>query len=275
MSLRVRGLWGAALLAGLGAARPAGAAGPEVWGAMHDARLSQSADRDGAEAITIYETLLEHLGADDPLRGELLMDLARVRFDIGDEAGAREALLDASADPRVGTRARAWLVQLEAWARRVRTLPLELAVRREAGPLVLGWSAAPDAALAPSNQGLVWDTVVRDGRDDTLIAAIDELAGPTRHLGLRVRASTFPAHLRVVLEDAGGGRWATPVEVILPGDSTTMELDVVDLLPTGAAEEDARPDPALVRILMLQDVTAFHSVDRGPNRLTIEALSLR
>ncbi|MCB9780820.1 MAG: hypothetical protein H6742_19785 [Alphaproteobacteria bacterium] len=267
IALQALPLWGAALLL----AGPAWAGGPEVWAALHDARLTESADRDPANAVAIYETLLHHLPTDDELEAELLLQLARARFDDGSLDGAREALEKAGSDPGVGARARAWRVQLDAWEQRVQATPAEDA----RAALVLGWSAAPDAALTADDDGLTWVTDVRDGRDDFLLAAIDAAAAPFDRLVLHLRADDFPAHLRVIAEDAHGQRWATPVTLVRPGAETKLELELADLLPAAALARDDRVDPADVRLLMLQDVTAFHGSDRGENRVRIDVLSLR
>lgn len=252
----------------------AGAGGPEVWNAMNDARLSESADRDPEAARDSYETLLTHLPQDDPLRGPLLVDQARARFDLGDSGAARDALIQAAADPRVGARARALLVQLAAWERRLVRMPVSLDFHEGTAPFVLGWSAAAEASLQAGGDGLEWTTIVRDGRDDYLLAALEPEA-PPQEVVLQVRAETFPAHLRVLLEDASGARWTAPVAVIAPGETEEIVLLVPELLPAGMLTGDERPDPARIRGLMIQDVTAFHSGDRGPSRIVVEQLTLR
>ncbi len=279
--MRARGpLRGAALLLsglvlpGLLLPAAATAAGPEVWGAMHDARLSESADRDAAAALAIFETLIDHLSEDDPLRGEMLVDLARARFDEGDLEGARRALVLATGDPRVSLRARSWRVQLEAWDRRVRSLPTNPDFSTTTGPWVLGWSAAAEAGLSPSPGGLAWRTFVRDGRDDYLLAAID-VDKPLTEVVMDVRADAFPAHLRLIVEDRSGQRWTAPVATVPPGTSLGLAFAVRDLLPAGLTASDRRIDPNSVAVVMLQDVTAFHSGDRGANVVTLETLQLR
>lgn len=261
------------LAAGLGAG-DAAAAGPEVWAALHDARLAESADRDAAAAVAVYETLLHHLPAGDTLEAELLLQLARARFDDGDVEAAREALARAGDDPALGARVRAWRVQLDAWERRVISVgPLSL--DPEESPLVLGSGAAADAGLTSLDGALAWDTNVRDGRDDYVLAAIDPTAAPVEGLRLVIGAESFPAHLRVIVEDRHGQRWATPVSVVRPGSAATMDLDMAELLPAAALAGEGEVDPAEVRVVLLQDVTAFHSGERGRNRLRIEAFVLR
>lgn len=272
MSRAWRGAALAALLA-LGAGR-ARAAGPEVWAALQDARLAEAADRDASAAIAIYETVLHHLPAEDPLRGELLLHLARARFDEGDHAGARAALVEASSDPQVGARARSWRVQVDAWERRVQRLPLEEDFEVGSGPLVLGWSAAADAALQGGPEGLTWTTVVREGRDDYVLAVVDEAAGPVRTLGLRLRALDLACHLRLIVEDDAGRRYTAPIVPLGPGEALELDVPITDLLPVQAGGPQVL-DPGRVRVVMLQDVTAFHSAERGRARIQIQALALR
>lgn len=258
----------------LGLPLAARGAGPEVWSALHDARLAESADRDPAAAIAIYETVLHHLPADDLLRGELLLQLARARFDEGDLEGSRAALIEASQDPQVGARARAWRVQVDAWERRVPRLPLVESFTRDVGPLVLGWSAAAYASLRAGGEGLAWTTVVRDNRDDYLLLALDEAAAPLRAVRVRVSSADLVAHLRLIVEDDGGLRWTTPVVAVEPGPPEELLVEVEDLLPAHTIGPE-RVDPARIRVVMLQDVTAFHSAARGPNRLVVSQLELR
>lgn len=266
----------AGLVVGLAVAAPggAGAAGPEVWAALQDARLAEAADRDAGAAIAIYETVLHHLPAEDPLRGELLLQLAQARFDEGDLPGARAALVEASADPQVGSRARAWRVQVDAWERRVQRLPLEESFPTGSGPLVLGWSAAADASLQGGAQGLIWTTVVREGRDDYVLAVVDEQAGPVRALALRLRALDMACHLRLIVEDDAGRRYTAPIVPLGPGQSLELDLPVGDLLPVQATGPQVL-EAGRVRVVMLQDVTAFHSSERGRARVQIESLALR
>lgn len=257
-------LWGA----------PGLAAGPEVWAALQDARLAEAADRDPGAAIAIYETVLNHLPAEDPLRGELLLQLARARFDEGDIPGARAALVEISGDPQVGARARAWRVQVDAWERRALRLPLQVSLTTGAGPLVLGWSASADASLQAGPDGLTWTTVVRDGRDDYVLAVLDEGAGPLRSLSLRLRALDLPAHLRVIVEDDAGRRYTAPILALGPGQAADLDLAVADLLPVQSNGPQVL-DPGRVRVVMLQDVTAFHAPERGSSRILLESLELR
>lgn len=269
MSRAALGL-GLGLLGGV----PARAAGPEVWFAQQDARLAESADRDVAAAIAIYETLLAHLPAGDPFASELLLDLARARFDEGDLEGCRSALGLAVADPQTLARARSWRTQLDAWQQRVQRLPLSWQPGSGPAPLVLGWSASPDASLLLTDHALTWRTVVRESRDDYLILALGEGNEGPHTIGIRLEAEDMTAHLRLIAEDAAGRRWATPVIRVEPGLEAELLVSLSELLPTHPAlPQELAPDQ--VKVLLLQDVTAFHSLGRGPNDLRILALDLR
>lgn len=270
----IQGLAGVLLLASGVLAGNAQAAGPEVWAALHDARLAEAADRDPGAAIAIYETVLHHLPDDDVLRGDLLLQLARARFDEGDLAGARAALVDASHDPQVSAQARAWRVQVDAFQHRIQALPLSTTFADGTAPFVLGWSAAASASLSGGPPGLVWTTVVRDNRDDYVLAALDARAAPLHILALRIESSALDAHLRVIVEDDGGRRWTAPVVALDAGAPTDLELEVLDLLPAQAAGPLVA-DPDAIRVVMLQDVTAFHTAQRGINQLTVSRFELR
>lgn len=259
------------LLMGVGAAS---AAGPEVWFALQDARLAESADRDLTAAVGIYETVLAHLPEGDPLQGELLLNLARARFDEGDIEGSREALMQASGDLGVLGRVRAWKAQLDAWQRRVEALPLVWDPSLGTGPLVLGWGSSADAGLVVEGTTLVWHTVVRDNRDDTLLLALGDQVGPVESVSMRVESLDQTAHLRLIAEDVGGRRWATPVLVVTPGLEAEIFLTPAELLPTHSSGPEVLM-PEELRVLMLQDVTAFHSSARGPNHLRLVAFELR
>ena len=105
-----------AALAWLVGSGPALASGPEIWSALYNARLIESADRDQRAASDVYEAVLEHLEAEDPLRGELLYALGRARLDAGDRAGARAALVQAASPnnpPQAREPAEALLARLE------------------------------------------------------------------------------------------------------------------------------------------------------------------
>ena len=199
---------------------------------------------------------------------------ARARFDEGELTGARTALVEASQDPQVSARARAWRVQVDAFERRIQALPLSSTFDSGTGPFVLGWSAAAAASLTGGAQGLTWTTVVRDNRDDYVLAALDAKAAPLRALALTIESAEFDAHLRIIVEDDGGRRWTAPVLALPAGQPTDLELAVPDLLPAQAGGPLVA-DPASVRVVMLQDVTAFHSGQRGTNRLLVSNFELR
>ena len=92
----------AALLALSG---PALASGPAVWAALYNGRLIDAADRDHGAAIAVYETLLEDLGPEDPLRGQLLLSLGRAQRDAGRHEEAWWSLLAAAGQGQPAVRA--------------------------------------------------------------------------------------------------------------------------------------------------------------------------
>lgn len=264
---------GVVLALGL-AGSSARAAGPEVWFALHDARLAESADRDLTAAVGIYETLLTHLPPGDPLQGELLLNLARARFDEGDLDGSRAALVQASGDMVVVGRSRAWRAQLDAWQRRVESLPLVWRPEMGTDPVVLGWSASVDATLVVDGDALLWRTVVREKRDDTLLLALADELQALRSIGMRVESEDTTAHLRLIVEDSGGRRWATPIIPLSPGSEVDLLISPAELLPTHSGGPD-QVQADQIRVIMLQDVTAFHSPARGANHLRISSFELR
>jgi hypothetical protein len=259
----------------------ASAGGPEVWASQYDGRLSQAMDRDPKAAISIYETLLGGMPEEDPLRGEVLYWLGRSRWSAGDAAGAMETLTTASTYPRSRALAHALLGRLVALDTAVDSLPFAQDFRKGTVPLVRGWGRGKSTDLraidgpGPGGKVAAWRLSVREGEDDFLTFAMDTDARPIQRLRMSMMARTFPLHIRFVVEERSGERWTAPIQVVPTDTWTEVDLAIRRLVPAVAPAAGKHPSGRNLRWVVLRDVTAIHTEDRGENELLIDNLVLR
>lgn len=260
---------------------PAAATGPEAWASLYDGRLSQSMDRDTGAAIAIYETLLSGMPEGDPLRGDVLYWLGRARLASGDAAGAMETLGSAKSVWSSRSRARALLGRLLAQKQAVRVVPYLQDFRRGTQPWVRGWHRGRDADLiaeegpGPGGRVVSWRTEVRDGEDDFLTFAVGTDGAPVSRIHLALRATEFPAVVRLVLEDVEGGRWEAPLVHVPTGAWTAVDLPLQRFVDPARPGSRQRISGDRLRWVTLYEVTAEYAEDRGENHLLIDDLGLR
>ena len=259
----------------------ASAAGPEVWASMHDARLTEALDRDPAAAVAVYEAVLTHLPEGDALRANALLWLGSARYDAGDVAGARDALAKAADDATQRLSARMLRAYVDAEQRQVVKLPLNTGFDGDVAPFARGWLRGSPDDLAVTDVGgdddasLIWNTEVRDGESDFIFARLTTSTGAMVEARLRLRAREFPMHLRVLLEDDTGERWTAPVMIVGTTEWSDVAVRIGDFAPASAPAANRRADPSAVRVMVVQDVTSYHSETRGFNALYVDELTLR
>ncbi len=253
------------------------AAGPEVWAALYNGRLIASVDRDPAAAVAVYEALLTHLPNDDPLRGEILYWLGRGRFELGDTDGAVSALQKSLEVDERRDDARRFLGSIEMHRREVTSLPLRVTPTPSApGPWVRGWTrgAAADLTVIAGEPPLLrWQTTVRPGDDDFIAVPFAEGTPVPRQIRLAIRAVSFDAEIQLILHDAGGRTWASPIETISTEHWQTLTWETGDFELEGLPPVQVGPAPKDVRALWVRDATALWSRARGDNTLLIREFS--
>lgn len=267
----------AALLALSG---PALASGPEVWAALYNGRLIDAADRDHGAAIAVYETLLEDLGPEDPLRGQLLLSLGRAQRDAGRHEEAWWSLLAAAGQgqPAVRADARRVLAAMQLRAQAVTALPLTVDFSDSVAPFVRGWARGELDDLRVREEGggaLAWQVDVAAADDDFLRLELAPPAGPVEQVAMRLHADRFDAQVRVMVEDTQGQRWTAPVLSVPTAGWVSVAYAAEDFAPADAPAALRRPDPAEIRAVELRDVTGFHSTSRGENVVLVDDLVLR
>ena len=246
--------------------------GPEEWAALYNGRLAGAVDRDPAQAISVYDAVLAYLDEDDPLRGELRYWRGRARLDLGQRDGAIEDLQAAAEDARLGPEARTFLGRLELTESTVKSLPFTQDFDDGERSFVRGWPNGRRDDLSVvrlsdrPGQVLAWRRNVREAESDSILLAFAVDSAPEQ-LRITARADAFDARLRILLEDVEGRRWTAPVLVIPSDDWLSVELGVASFVPAEAPASRARPSGAAIRRIEIRDVTAFHTADRGENRL--------
>jgi hypothetical protein len=236
-----------------------------AWEALHDGRLVEAVDATPGVAASYYEEALLELPAEDPLRGPTLLSLARLRWEIGDEEGARRALRDAARFSGTRLAAEGLLARIDMEARRVRALPLRVGFEGGTGGFVRAGEGVDRGALEIHPEGrdavLAWNTTVRPGDPDRIALALDPSLS-LRRVALRVRADGADAVLRLRVLDGVGGVWGEAEVDVTPEAWALVEIDA----PRGPR--------ASARIVELADLTPLPPPDSGRNVLLIDDLEL-
>jgi hypothetical protein len=256
----------------------AGAA--ETWAAQYDARLTQAVSNDPSGAIAVYETLLAQMPQTDLMRGDVLYWLGRARWSAGDAQGARQSLESALEYRASRRRARVLLGRLSVSDKAIRKTPYKNDFRLNTGPWVRGWERGQDSDLAieegPGGRVLRWKTDLVEQLDDFIIMGMDTDGGPINQVFLRAQSKNVEMHLRILIEDETGRRWTAPVEIISPGAWSSVRLPLNAFMPADAPAADGRTlNNTRVHRLILRDVTAYHTQDRGENVIYIDDFAIR
>lgn len=236
-----------------------------AWEALHDGRLVEAVDATPAVAASYYEEALVELPADDPLRGPTLLSLGRLRWEVGDEEGARRALRDASRFGGTRLAAEGFLARIEMESRRVRALPLRVGFEGGTGGFVRSGEGIDRGALEIHPDGrdavLAWKTTVRPGDADRIALALDPSLTLAR-VAMRVRSEGADALLRLRVLDGAGGVWGEAEVDATPDAWTAVEI------------EAPRGPRAPARVIELVDATPLAPLDNGRNVLLIDDLEL-
>ena len=267
-----------ALLLGFAPWTSALAGGPEVWAALYNGRLIGSVDRDPAAEVAVYETLLDHLAEDDPLRSEILYWLGRARFESGDTEGALAALGSAATTQRQQTRAREYMGAVQMHIHAIESIPHSTHFEAGQSHWVRGWNRGDPHDLrveeAKGKASLCWEREVRQGEDDFIALPFSATTPMPRQIVMRMWARDFDAQIRVVLEDAQGHEWSAPVVLVPSKHWETFTFQTQDFVSVDAPS-DARKHSQGLRTLMLRDMTGVNTPRRGQNKLYISEVHIR
>jgi hypothetical protein len=223
----------AALLV-LASSVPAHASGPEEWAALHSGRLMAALDRDPMAAISVYEAVIEHLDADDPLRADYMFWLGRAWFEADHPEEATTALSAIDSRSSVSLTARALHGRIKLDQNRLQSLPLTIEPAPDGAPLVVGWSAdAAPLKVVPSAGGgpttLSWPLATDQLRAGFLAIGLDPDAGRLSGVRLEAQSSTVVLAARVIVETFDGQTYAGVPSVLRPGVWTDVEARVGQL----------------------------------------------
>lgn len=270
-------------LAALAALLPgaAEASGPEVWAALHDARLAASADRDPSAATAIYETVLEFLAEDDPIRGEMLYWLAREKALEGQENLALELLAESAGHASTHDQARSLRAQLLAVRHQVTELPFVATFDDgDQGPWLRGWPRGSEEDLvvtedlSPGDPALRWSVTVAAGLDDFIALPLATGQVGPRRVRMAVNSARQDSWLRVVFLDEAGTRWTSRVIAVPADEWAIVDLPLADFIRADAPFAEERPVPTALTRLEVRDVTAFHSDVRGAHSIYFDDITL-
>ena len=97
----------------------------DLWIQIYEGRLTEAMEGNHEYAIEIYSALLENLSPDHPIYGELMFWKGEAQFRLGDYEGAKQSILYSYRDDRISKQADRFLEEIEAWERRITTIPYE------------------------------------------------------------------------------------------------------------------------------------------------------
>ena len=200
--------------------------------------------------------------------------------DDGQVTAALDDLRIAAGYPSTREEARSFLGQLQLRQNEITNIPFSQNFDGGDSNFVRGWPAGrvDDLAVVKLSdrpgQVLSWRRTVRDAEGDGILLAVRSLEIPER-IRVAMRADSFDARLRVLVEDSDGRQWTSSV-LLVPSDGWgIVDLAVAELVPADAPASRDRPVGVVVRRVEFRDVTAFHGLDRGENRIFLDDFALR
>jgi hypothetical protein len=248
---------------------------PEVWAALHDARLLESLDGDPEGALTIYELLLEDMESGSELWEQCIFSIGRARMSQGDWDGARAALSQITDRSEVKQDVRAMRVRIEMQQRLVASLPYVDPIGLGQSNWIRGWTrgSLDDLHLVDAPEPfLAWELQVVQSQTDFIVLGLGALERRPEGMEITARSREFSSRIIVVLEDHDGGQWRSEILEIPTGEWTTTQIDLMGLIRLGG--ERRLPDPRRLRALIIQDMTGQISGQQGSNRIEIKSTLL-
>ena len=249
---------------------------PPAWNSLNDAAMTEAVGGSPDIALRYCEAALDDVVADDPLRGDLLYCVARNQLRGGDLTGALSSL-DAipPASPAWGP-ARSLLDKLQLEARALPALPVKCGFERDTCGFIRTWEMRDKGVLEAREVGedsvLAWDTTVRETEGDRISVAF-KTGVMVRTLRVRVRATRFPADLRLYLIDGSGSRVLSPIVEVPVEGWLDVEVPLAAFRPVDGGL--ARSSPRSVRLVEVLDLTGTLLTDRGPNTLLFDDFEVR
>ncbi len=218
----------------LASTAPVHASGPEEWAALHSGRLMAALDRDPMAAISVYEAVIEHLDADDPLLADYMFWLGRAWFEADQPQKATASLLAVDSRSSVSLTARALHRRIELDQNRLKAFPAVIDPAPDGAPIVVGWSAeAAPLEVVPSVSGgpatLSWPLTTDQLRAGFLAIGLDPDAGTLEGVTLDAQSSTVVLAARIIVETFDGQTYAGVPSVLRPGEWTRVEARIGQL----------------------------------------------
>ena len=249
-----------------------------AWQGMYEGLLKEAAEGDATGAQEWYGGLLAGLPKEDPSSGELHYWLGRAYYLEGDADQARRELRKAEEDATAAPHALALQGQIDAQELRIRRLPVSHDFRLGTAHWLHSWQHGDKGsiearALPPEGEpAMAWSTTVTDREDDQIVVYFDDPRPAPTMVRMSLRSANFPAYVLPSLHDDRGRRYAPDEPIAIPTDRwVPVELNVSEFLPREGYQHLKAHD---LEALVLQDVTAFYSSDRGANVLFVDEVHI-
>lgn len=255
--------------------RPSVADRSHAWDGLHDALLVEAVDGTPGVAAQLLQETLEDLAPGDPFRAEVLFWLGRSQLEVGREADALATFREAAGLSQRGDAAREAIAALELLSKQVRHLPFTCTFDEDPCGVVRSWVGSDKGGVQLRDAGdavvLAWDTNVEASETDHLRLALAP-GLKLRRVTLHARATRFPADLRFTIVDASGARFSAPMVRVDSGSWTAWSVSLADFGPVEPGTLGDSPREA--RVLVIEDLTALLSTDRGTNTILLDDLVL-
>ena len=161
----------------------------------------------------------------------------------------------------------------------IKTLPYSQDFRRSVDPWVRGWKRGKksDLKLFDGSDGysVRWSTEILEGESDFIIFGISLDGASLKQVSMRLRSETLQGRYRILLEDDEGNTWTAPLQSVSTDRWADLSLPIGSFVRTDGSTRGSGVDGSRINWVILRDVTALHTAQRGTNALLIDDLMLR
>ena len=251
----------------------------DAWGALQDAQLAESIDGNLSSAMATYEQLMKRLHIDDPVRGDALYAYARAAWMLGDDARARQVLLQGIRTGTCDVPCRDLLERIDFEAYAVASLPVRWTFQGSEHGLFHPWRLDEYGALRVSpaqedgNRVLIWSSASNPQRQDRLMIGLALPDQQPKTFKLNVSSKLSNAWIQLAAFDQNGLEYrsgGSGLEVPT-GRAMSVQFDLEGLSPRGGGTPTETPH--FVRLELLETSSLEGGTD-GPNELYLDDVEI-
>lgn len=251
----------------------------DAWGALQDAKLAEAVDGDLRSAMATYEQLMKRLHIDHPVRGDALYAYARAAWVLGDNARARQVLLQGIRTRTCDVPCRDLLERIDFETYAVASLPVRWNFQDSEHGLFHPWRLDEYGALRVSeaqedgNRVLIWSSASNVQRQDRLMIGLAIADAQPTTFKLKIRSKLPNAWIQLAAFDQNGVEYRSGgTGLQLPTNrEMNVQFDLERLAPRdGVLPVETTP---LVRLELLE-TSALEGGTDGPNELYLDDIEI-